>query len=425
VGGLAYVLLADPRLPRERGRRRLRRAVRAAEVMARDADGVVGPGADLSVLRLVAATTGYPPRAGNRILLLTQDERATQRALDALAGAQTSIWAEFYIVANDQTGKMFLDLLARRAAEGIEVRLIYDAVGSWGLDPRRLAAIVDGGGRACEFLPMNPVRRRWSVHLRNHRKLLVLDGRVAFTGGMNVGDEYSGLARRRGAEGFRDSHLEVEGPVVADLANLFAEDWRFATGEELATPPKPPEAGPAVISILPSGPDQPHNATGLAFFAAIAGARGRAWVTSAYFVPDTATMKALISAALRGVDVRVLVPRRLDVPVLGAAARSYFGTLIGAGVRVFEYLPRMLHAKSLTVDSTWGIVGSANVDVRSFALNFELGALAADPAFARALEAAFEADLAESHEVTREEIRDLPTLARLRDGAARLLAPLL
>jgi cardiolipin synthase len=425
VGGIAYLLLADPRLSRERGRRRRRRAVRAAERVARDADLLVGPGADLSVLRLLAATAGYPPRPGNRVLLLTQDERATERALETIDRATASIWAEFYIVANDATGQRFLDLLGEKARQGLEVRLIYDAVGSWGIDARRLAAVTRCGVRACEFLPMNPVRRRWSVHLRNHRKLLVVDGRVAYTGSMNVGDEYSGLARRRGTGGFRDSHLELEGPVVADLGSLFAEDWHFATGETLAEPPTPDSAGTAVVSIVPSGPDQLHNASGLAFFSGIAAAREKVWLTSAYFVPDTATIQALISAALRGVDVRLLVPRRLDVPVLGPAARSYFGTLVRGGVRVYEYLPRMLHAKSMTVDGAWGIVGSANVDVRSFRLNFELGALVADAPFARALEAAFEADLADSEEVTRERVDATRRLARLRDGAARLLAPLL
>jgi len=429
LGGIAYLLLADPRLPRRSRRmRRAREAARAAERIARRADLEDGPGGnDFRVLRLVAATTGLAPRAGNRVVLLTRDEAAVERMWQSFLTARHSIWAEYYIIANDDTGALFLDLLADRARAGIEVRLIYDAVGSWRIDKRRVGAILAAGGRAVESLPMSPVRRRWSVHLRNHRKLVVVDGRVAFTGGMNVGDEYSGLGRRRGREAFRDSHLELEGPAVGDLARLFAEDWELATGDPLETRGRPPAAasGGCIVSVLPSGPDQARNATGLAFFAGIASARERVWLTSAYFVPETATAQALAASALRGVDVRVLVPRRLDVPILGAAARSYYPALLEAGVRIYEYLPRMLHAKTLVVDSSWGIVGSANVDVRSSLLNFELGALVADAGFARCLEEAFEADLAESEEIPLERVRSLSRAARLRDGAARLLAPLL
>lgn len=429
LGAVAYLLLANPRLPRRSRRmQRARGAARAASRIAHQVDLEDGPGgSDFSVLRLVAATTGLPPRAGNRVALLIQDEDAIERMNRAFLAARRSIWVEYYIIANDATGAQFLDLLAARARSGLEVRLIYDAVGSWGIDNRRVESILAAGGKAVEFLPMNPVRRRWSVNLRNHRKLVVVDGELAFTGGMNVGDEYSGLARRRGREPFRDSHLELEGPAVGDLARLFAEDWEFATGEPLAVRARLPAGADAgsIVSVLPSGPDQARNASGLVFFAGIATARERVWVTSAYFVPETATVQALVASALRGVDVRVLVPRKLDMPILGAAARSYYPALLEAGVRIYEYLPRMLHAKTMVVDSGWGVVGSANVDVRSSHLNFELGALVVDADFARRLEAAFEADLEESEEVHLAKVRALSRAARLRDGGARLLAPLL
>lgn len=429
LGAAAYLLLANPRLPRRSRRmQRAREAARVAGRLARRVDLEDGPGgSDFSVLRLAAATTGLAPRSGNRVTLLTQDEAAVDRMWRTLLSARRSVWAEYYLIANDDTGALFLDLLADRARAGLEVRLIYDAVGSWGIDRRRLEGIRAAGGRAIEFLPMNPVRRRWSVHLRNHRKLVVVDGEIAFTGGMNVGDEYSGLGRRRGRGAFRDSHLELSGPAVGDLARLFAEDWEFAGGEPLAVHARPPARAGAgsVVSVLPSGPDQTRNASGLVFFSGIATARERIWLTSAYFVPETATVQALVASALRGVDVRVLVPRVLDVPLLGAAARSYYPALLEAGVRIWEYLPRMLHAKTMVVDSSWGVVGSANVDVRSSHLNFELGALVVDADFARCLEAAFEADLGGAEEVHLAKVRGLSRAARLRDGAARLLAPLL
>ena len=248
------------------------------------------------------------------------------------------------------------------------MRLLYDRLGSIGIDMQRLAALREAGGRVEPFLPLNPLRRRWAINLRNHRKLIVVDGEIGFTGGMNVGDEYSGrigarLTRqvkgqvqrsfgsaralasgRRGGDaggcdtgaaaaaaapaadapathGFRDTHMKICGPAVADLAQIFAEDWSFATDEELTLPPPPaPRAAEGeVVSIVPSGPDQEHNASGLVYFSGVATARRRVWLTSAYFVPDQSMVSALLSAALRGVDVRVLVPHKSDVALVDAA----------------------------------------------------------------------------------------------------------
>ncbi|MGH9360340.1 MAG: cardiolipin synthase, partial [Thermoanaerobaculia bacterium] len=328
--------------------------------------------------------------------LLTENDRAFESVERAIGEARRSIWAEFYLIRNDETGRLFLDLLARRAREGLEVRLLYDAFGSFWLDAGLLRGIRRAGGRAEAFLPLNPLRRRWAIHLRNHRKMVIADGEAGFTGGMNMGDEYSGRARRRGGQRhFRDTHLELRGPAVADLAQIFAEDWYFATGEELrpSPPPAPPPGAGSVVAKLPSGPDQDQNASGLVYFSAIASARRRCYVTSPYFIPDAGTSRALVSAALRGVDARVLVPGRSDVALVGPAARSFYPQLVPAGVRVFEYQPRMLHAKTMAVDGAFSVVGSANVDMRSFRLNFEVGALILDSGFARDLEGRFLADL--------------------------------
>jgi len=305
--------------------------------------------------------------------------------------------------------------------------LLYDALGSMGLDAARLRDLKSAGGRVEAFLPINPLRRRWSVHLRNHRKLIIVDGRIGFTGGMNVGDEYSGSSRRRESRVFHDTHLMLRGPAVAEMAQTFAEDWMFATDEQLSPPPHPPtEADDAsIVAVVPSGPDQEHNANALVFFAGIASARSKVYLTSPYFIPDPAIYQALITAALRGVDVRVLVPRKGDIALVGSAARSYFLSLVRGGVRVFEYLPAMLHAKTLMVDDRWGIVGSANLDIRSFRLNFELGALVLDPVFARELADRFHRDLAESAEVTQETLRRRGYMVKLKDSFARLLSPLL
>ena len=381
----------------------------------------------LSIMHLSAAITGHLPTSGNRAELLAEDEQAFGKIEAALASAKRSIWAEYYIINNDETGWRFLDLLAERARAGVEVRLLYDAIGSGSINKPRLEAILKAGGRAEVFLPLNPLRRRWSVHLRNHRKLIVVDGQVGFTGGMNIGDEYSGRGRRKGGKRFRDSHLELIGPAVGSLCATFAEDWTFATGEGLTLPsvPEPRPGAKTVVAVVPSGPDQEHNANALVYFSAINSAERRCWLTSPYFIPDEPTEQALCSAALRGVDVRIIVPGHPDVPLVGWVARSFYPRLVHAGVRVFEYMPEMLHGKTLVVDSELSIVGSANVDMRSFRLNFELGARVVDPAFARVLEDRFLADLKSSREVTGTSMARRGIGERLRDQAARLLSPLL
>jgi cardiolipin synthase len=428
LGALSYVTLANPSIRRATRRRRLSRAAMHLQLVRRvpSADGR-DPGGGLPLLELTAALTGLTPSSGNEVGLLAEDARAFERIEGALREARRSIWAEYFIIRNDETGHRFLDLLARRAAAGVEVHLLYDAVGSLRADSRRLRAIQAAGGQAEMFLPVNPLRRRWAVHLRNHRKLVVVDGETGFTGGMNVGDEYSGRARNKGAQYFHDTHLQVRGPAVLDLARTFAEDWRFATGVDLtvAHMPSPPRGGTSIVAVVPSGPDQAQNAHALVTFAGVATARRRCYLSSPYFIPDEPLVRALVTAALRGVDVRLLVPERSDVWLISAAARSYFPMLLRGGVRIFTYLPSMLHAKRLVVDGEWALVGSGNADIRSFRLNFELGALVVDPSLAAALEEGFTADLAQSREVSAAELERRGWPGRLRDGAARLLSPLL
>jgi len=422
VGAVAYLLVANPSIRRTRRRRRVHAERRR---LAWSERGEPLDPRDAPLLAAAVAGTGIHATAGNRVGLLIEDESAFQQIEAAIRGARTSVWAEYYIVRDDETGRRFLDLLTDRAKAGVDVRLLFDAVGSLGLDAARLEAVRSAGGHVESFLPLNPLRRRWAVHLRNHRKMVLVDGEVAFTGGMNVGDEYSGLARRRGGVHFRDAHLRVAGPAVADLAQVFADDWSFATGEEPRLPlPAAPGDG-SVVALVPSGPDQAVNASGLVYFTGIATARTSCWLTTPYFVPDQPTQQALIASALRGVDVRILLPRDCDVTLAGWAARSFYPDLVAAGVRIFEYAPAMLHAKTLVVDGRWAVVGSANVDVRSFRLNFELGVGLDDPGLARALLARFEEYQAGSHEITRTELKGLSRATRLGRGLARLASPIL
>jgi cardiolipin synthase len=439
IGPLAYFLLASPRI---RTTRRLKRlageAVRAA---IRRSLGSTALPAELdlasplarSVLFLGMRLTGLPPRAGNRVELLLDNERAFDSKAGAIRGAERSVWAEYYTVEDDATGRAFLADLTERARAGCDVRLLYDAVGSSDIPGESLEALRTAGGKTESFLPLNPLRKRWSAHLRNHRKLLVVDERIGFTGGMNVGDEYAGGSRIATGSGrgrrnrpWHDAHLRIEGPAVFDLATVFAEDWTFASGDRLVPSSIPlPTTDGSVVAVLPSGPDQAANANAHVYFSALSGALERCWLTTPYFVPDEPTVRALCNAAFRGIDVRLLVPAESDVPVAQAAGRFFYGTLLRSGVRIFEFLPAFLHAKTVVVDGSWALVGSANLDFRSFSLNFELGALVFDRAFATLLEERFTSDLARSREVTLASVERRSFAERARLGLARLLAPLL
>lgn len=420
IGALIYFAVASPYLPRTRARRRRERTSIAPATPLRSPPDPVG------LFRLCERLTGLPATAGNSVTWLGSGAPAFEQLEAAIASARTSIRAQYYIIQNDATGARFLDLLAERAAAGVTVHLLYDALGTSRLDPTRLARLLAAGGKAASFLPLNPLRRRWSVHLRNHRKLVLIDTARAFTGGMNVGDEYAG--RRHPPERFHDALIRLEGPVIEDLDHVFMEDWAYATDEVLEHGPYPMPAPHGVpAAVIQSGPDQRVNAHRYGFFSMINTANNRLWLTSPYFVPDVVTMRALCAAAYRGVDVRILVPTRarMDVPLVGWATRATFQPLAEAGVRIFEYAPSMLHAKTLLVDADLCLIGSANLDVRSMQLNFEMSVLVQDERLATALAQRFTADLERSEEITLDRITAQNPLRRMGYRLARLLSPLM
>lgn len=427
LGALVYLGFASPNVKRIRQRKLERSLAVRGPLQGLDPDALAP--ASRPLFTLAVRLTGIEPTAGNSVRFLVENEGAFQRIEQAIHDAKREVLAEYYLVRNDATGHRFLDLLTSKAAEGVDVRLIYDGVGSMGLDPRALERLREAGGRVVEFLPPNPLRKRWAVHLRNHRKLVIVDGEVAFTGGMNIGDEYSGRSRRGSKKHFRDTHLELSGPAVGGFLQVFREDWSFAADEVLPERPElsaPRETGgSAWVSALPSGPDQQFNATWYLYHVALGIARERIYLTSPYFIPDTAIERALIGAALRGVDVRILLPETSDVWLAGAAARSYFDILLRGGIRLFLYQPSMLHAKTLLVDHDVCLVGSANADIRSFRLNFEVGALVRDQTFVDEAERQFLLDLEQSRELTLDEVLARGRLPRLVDSTARLMSPLL
>jgi cardiolipin synthase len=342
-----------------------------------------------------------------------------------IANARASIDMEYYIFLADNTGTAVRDALIERAQAGVKVRLLLDAVGSARCPRRFLAPLVEAGGEYAWFHPISfgKVWRRPWLNLRTHRKIVVIDGRIAFTGGINITDEENEALR---ADAYRDLHLRLEGEVARSLQVLFVEDWSYATGQPPVLPPAARDEGSAsyAVQVVSSGPDSAWEAIHRMHVATIHAAQRRVWLTTPYFVPGEAARMALTSAALGGLDVRLLVPKRSDSIVVTYAARSYFDELLAAGVRIYEYGPRMLHTKSLLVDDHLVILGSANFDHRSFRLNFEVSLLFHDARVAGELERTIELDLAHSPRVRDDRPRPLLTV-QLPEAVARLVSPLL
>jgi len=378
------------------------------------------------IFAVSAKFSGTATSAGNRVEVLSQGDEVYERLGAAIDAAEHHVHAEFYLIRRDETGAWFRDRLAAAAQRGVQVRMLCDGYGCLALGPGWWRSLKKAGGRVGTFLPMRSMLLQ-PVNLRNHRKIVVVDGKVAFAGGVNVGNEYRGRMPRIGA--WRDTHYVVHGPAASGLQRVFLQDWFFATGEAVDPVAYFPEhgqsQGEATVAIVPSGPDTATEAIHRVFFAAIAGARQRVRITTPYFVPDTAMVVALQVAAMRGVDVQIILPRRSNHAVTFHAGRSFYQGLLAAGVHIHEYDPGMIHAKTMVVDGTTILMGSANMDMRSFRLNFEVHALIHDEATASELETCFARDLSRTVEVTLEAWLQRPLRVRIAEGWGRFLSPLL
>ncbi|MGH7221869.1 MAG: cardiolipin synthase, partial [Gemmataceae bacterium] len=295
---------------------------------------------------LAERVNAYPMRRGNALTVYHETEHAYNALLDAIEAAQHYVHLEYFILRSDATGDRLLELLARKAREGVEVRLLYDAMGCLHLKNRSLRPLREAGGKVAGFLPLNPLHSLIRVNLRNHRKITIVDGRIGFTGGMNIGDEYLGKSPAFGY--WRDSFLRLEGPAVADLQRVFSEDWEFARRETLSeakyAPPQP-DAGDVSVQIADSGPDQEVNTIREIYFLAIISARRRLWIASPYLVPDNGLFDALRAARYRGIDVRILTLLRPDHYISYYAGLYYAAELLSYGVKIYLYRKGMMHAK--------------------------------------------------------------------------------
>jgi cardiolipin synthase len=375
---------------------------------------------------LAERVQAYPARPGNAVMVYHDTEPAFTALLDAIGEARHYVHLEYFILRSDATGERLFQLLAHKAKEGVEVRLLFDAMGSLHLKGRTLKPLRDAGGQLAAFLPLNPLHSLIRVNMRNHRKITVIDGAVGFTGGMNIGDEYLGKSPRLGY--WRDAFVRVEGPAVADLQRVFSEDWEFTRREilpeEKYAPPQP-AAGDVCVQIADSGPDQEVNTIREIYFLAIIGARRRLWIASPYLVPDSGLFDALRAARYRGVDVRILTLLRPDHYISYYAGLYYCAPLLDIGVKIYLYRKGMMHAKLMIVDDDWGMVGSANLDNRSLHLNFEIGCMLHNAGQVSQLEAAYQSDLADAVPLDRETLARRSLASRALENACRLFTPAL
>jgi cardiolipin synthase len=457
VGLVAYVLIGRRKARRSRRVRR-RRALNPTEMTADIAKLERSP-SDLppqttGLLRLVLSTSAAPVRRADSVVILPRPREAFAAMEQAIAGARHRIHMQFYIWRGDDTGRRMIELLSERAAAGVKVRLLYDDFGSISTPLRHFEPLREAGGQLARYgaLRVRFARPSGRLDFRNHRKLLCIDGKLGFTGGLNIGDEYRGTTRN--GRVWNDLFVQMSGDAVLGLEAVFLEDWLSATDqlvelhEDLPYSPRAPSMGQSMrkrpsapmtstgplVHIIPSGPDQrpgrgESNASTIAvtFVAAIGGALERVWIVTPYFIPDHPLTLILQTAAMRGVDVKILVPnpRDNDLRFVAVAACSYYDELMAAGCEIYEYTPGMLHAKYMIIDNTVACIGSANMDVRSLYLNYEVTAMFYDRSVVESLAHVFLDDLANGRRVEREERKQLGLGTRLAEGFARIVSPLL
>jgi cardiolipin synthase len=371
---------------------------------------------------------GMPFLAGNKAELLVDGDATFDSILAGIAAAKHYVFLQFYIIRHDALGQRVAAALMERARAGVAVYVLYDDVGSGGLseeykDRLRAEGIkIFGFNHRHRFLRVfGPMR----INYRNHRKNVVVDGRMGWTGGINVGVEYLGLDKKFGH--WRDTQLKLEGPAVMSLSLIFQEDWLWATGEVLKVEPPSPieEPGTVPALLMATGPADKFEAAAIAFSDIIAQARQRIWVVSPYFVPDTDMRTALYAAQLRGVDVRIMLPEKPDHLLVWLASNAHADNMVDHGIGVYRYGNGFLHQKVLLMDDRMASVGSVNFDNRSFAINFEMTVWMPDPKVVGAVEEMLLRDFTDCREVTRDEVKQRGAIRRFIEQAAKLFSPIL
>ena len=391
-----------------------------------ETDRVVDPATQPAALTVFRKLGGFPFTAGNRLELLIDGTATFDAIFSAVESAEHYLLIQFFIVHDDLLGRELKTRLAEKARQGVAVVFLYDEIGSHHLPTTYIGDLEAAGVRVSGFKTTRGRGNRFQLNFRNHRKIVVVDGQVAFVGGHNVGDEYLGRSRRFGH--WRDTHLRISGPAVRNVQLSFLADWYWATGQplELNWRPRSPDTGAVSdVAVIASGPSDDRETCSLMFVHAINCATKRFWLASPYFVPDGAVLEALQLAALRGVDVRILLPLKPDHRVVYLASFWFIRRMTMPNIRFFRYAPGFLHQKVMLVDDTLAAVGTANADSRSFRLNFEITIIGACRQFADDVQRMLIKDFQRSRLVTTDDYHRRNVLFKLGVKCSRLLAPIL
>jgi cardiolipin synthase A/B len=372
-----------------------------------------------------------PLMTGNKTTLLRDGPETYKSMYAAIGDAKNNINMETYSIEADEVGRRFADALVEKQKKGVQVNLVYDSVGSADTPEEFFRPLIDAGGNVLEFNPLNPllVRKKWEVG-RDHRKLLIVDGQVAFVGGVNISSVYSSGSFRskpptKETKPWRDTHVRIEGPIVREFQKLFVASWQKQNGKPLDQSsffPPIDKKGNEIVRAIGSSPDEAHNGIYVTLLSAIDSAKTYAYVTNAYFVPDERLLAALQNAARRNVDVRLLLPDETDSNLVFYASHSYYDELLSAGVKIYERQDALLHAKTALIDGIWSTIGSSNLDWLSLAHNQEVCAIILGQEFGDQMKTMFDKDIESSRLITLETWRQRSIIIRLKEFGARLLA---
>ena len=377
------------------------------------------PRAGLEVIELLThRLTHIPFLRANHVELLVDGRTTYDSMINAIESADTYVLVQFYIVRNDVTGRRLRDALIAKVQSGVRVYFLYDEIGCIKLPETYLEKMRDNGIEVSGFKTTKGRSNRFQINFRNHRKLLVVDGRTGFIGGNNLGDEYLK---------YRDTHIKIDGTAVQQIQFSFIKDWYWATGQivQVSTEIVAAETSDQAVAIVNTGPADETASCSILFSSLVSSARSRLWITSPYFVPDDAMVRMLQAAALRGVDVRIILPDKPDQLLVTLASYTYYDDMLTNGVRLFRYREHFMHQKVILVDDTVAGVGTVNLDNRSLYLNFEATALVADDAFIKQVETMLIEDLDNSEPVRCEHFYHKPLYVRVAANIARLASPLL
>jgi cardiolipin synthase len=379
------------------------------------------------------ALSNVPLVLGNKVSLLENGAATYQAMLAAIRTAKDSINMQTYTFTDGPVGQMFADALIERQSHGVQVNLEYDSLGSFGTPKSFFDRLQQDGVAVLEYRPVNPFAAKlpWSFSHRNHRKMLVVDGRVAFTGGINISEVYasgpSGSKEKGPSEYWRDTDIQVEGPAVAEFQRSFIDEWKYQQGQALSPRdyfPTLDQKGNQIVRVIFSVPER-FSLIYVTWVSAVASSQTNIYITDAYFAPDRQVLHALEHAARRGVDVRLLLPSQTDEPLILAAQHSHYADLLEAGVKIYEWQGQMLHAKTTTIDGVWSTVGTSNLDWWSIARDNELNAIILSHSFGDAMNLMFRNDIESAVQIEPDQWKDRSFLERVHETVARIIEPLL